>query len=309
MLAHLRGFLRRQRARLVQDAVGTRPPCRCRAAAPGSRADRSVRASDSRETRDGSRAAPRAAGCTAASAVNDGRSRRPWLPSATAAPAPSDAAPRSSRGWRRARVRRSTVNLASVMTASVAITAIVGASGETNRPRRATAAMRRPTRDPHQRDRGQQPRGDARAGHDRRHQRCPRTSAISGVDQRPVRRPVDEVPLQQVVDDRRLHFHADELRVERRGHHLAGAERGRADEDDLVRAARRRRRCRPARRRPRDTESVRFLPRYASSRLLLPSSGTVRSPIVSVDALTLDTCRAGCPAPVAAVTAASARLG
>ena len=44
----------------------------------------------------------------------------------------------------------------------------------------------------------------------------------------------EEVAAQQVVGDRRLDFDAGEPRVERRGHDLAAAERGCADEDDRV---------------------------------------------------------------------------
>ena len=51
------------------------------------------------------------------------------------------------------------------------------------------------------------------------------------------RRPRDEILLQEVVGDGRLHFDTGEQRVERRRHDLAGAEGVGADEDDLVEKA------------------------------------------------------------------------
>ena len=111
----------------------------------------------------------------------------------------------------------------------------VGNSGDTNKPVGREQPRRRPTR---------APRGRRHAEHARRRRRSWRHERRDGDAQRRARPgsrasmpncgPADEVLLQQVVGDGRLHLDAGKQRVERRRDDLARSERGRPDEHDLV---------------------------------------------------------------------------
>ena len=240
--AHLADVVQRRQAGQQLDALGRQVVAVLRIAAPAARPARA-----------------RSAACATSGLPGLG-SRMPVSDSSVCTIRRCDAAFSSPGACRRAAVRPSTP--ATVIAASEPPMPSVGIERRDERRRTTPAAGAAPSpTSAHA--------ADGARGAPGRRRRGARTAWPAAPSASPARvsmapacwRARDEVALQQVVGHRGLHLDAGEQRVERRGHHLARAERRRAHEHQLVVEGPARRRGPASRRRPRCSGNVCFSPR------------------------------------------------